>query len=62
MKVSVKCKFAVVGGPNDGYVLKYEGESDHEDWAERMDKINFKGHTYAIVEFNKDTNEGVIMW
>lgn len=24
--------------------------------------VKFKGHTYAIVEFNKDTNEGVIMW
>jgi len=54
----------IVGGPNDGKKMTYNGTSEKSE-AEvltQMDKIHLDGHTYKIIEFDKQKMHAVLMW
>ena len=59
---TIKLTGEIVGGPHDGKWITYEGTSEHDDVLEKMDKVEFDGHVYKIVEFDRATMRVLLLW
>jgi len=52
----------IVGGPHDGKSLRYQGSVESLEALDKMDKFLFDGHTYKVIEFDKEKMHVVLMW
>ena len=57
----------IVGGPHDGRCIRvrFDGELEErtaKEWETTMDKVNFDGHSYKILDYNKSNHTAKFFW
>jgi len=60
--VHIRLTGTILGGPHDGARLVYKADVIDEQWSDKMAFLEWEGHQYKIIAFDKKKQHLTLQW